>query len=175
MITSRSGRSTRRASLLALLIAAPAVLNAMTISAIEGWRSYRPESPLFAAPRLNSLAAAIARDDVQQAYEFIRGGQDPNGLIEVADPVLTRGRRVMVAPMLWAVAMGSDRSVLLLFGFGVRIDQEAERRAVCLAERLGQDDMARLLERHSGHTRTEPCNNQQVSEGALLDAIEGSE
>ena len=169
------GKSTRRASLLALLIAAPAVLNAMTISALEGWRSYQPESPLFVAPRVNSLADAIARDDVQQVYELIRGGQDPNGLIEVAHPVLTGGGRVLVAPMLWAVAMRSDRSVLLLFGVGSQIDEEATRRAVCLAERLGQDDIARLLERHTGFEPTEPCTSQQGSEGALLDAIEESE
>lgn len=175
MTITRSGKSTRRASLLALLIAAPAVLNAMAISALQGWQWYQPESPLFAAPRVTSLADAIARDDVQQAYEFIRGGQDPNGLIEVADPVLTGGRRVMAPPMLWAVAMRSDRSVLLLFGVGARINEQAERRAVCLAERLGQDDIARLLERHTGYESTERCNSQQAIEGALLDAIAGSE
>jgi len=175
MMATRSGMSSHRATLLAMLIAAPAVLNALTIGALEGWRSYRPDSPLFAAPRVSSLADAIARDDVQQAYEFIRGGQDPNGLIEVSDPVLTEGRRVMVAPLLWAVAMRSDRSVLTLFGVGARIDEEAERRAVCLAERLGQDDIARLLERHGGHESTGTCTNQQVTEAALLDAIEGSE
>ena len=132
-------------------------------------------APLFAAPRVSSLADAIARDDVQQAYEFIRGAQDPNGLIEVADPVLTDGRRVMVSPLLWAVAVRSDRSVLMLFGVGARIDEEDERQAVCLAERLGQDDIARLLERHGGHASAGSCTNQHVSEAALLDAIEGSE
>ena len=175
MMTLRSGMSSRRATLLALLIAAPAVLNALTIGALEGWRSYRPDSPLFAAPRVSSLADAIASDDVQQAYEFIRGGQDPNGLIEAADPVLTGGRRVMVTPLLWAVAMRSDRSVLMLFGVGARIDAEDEHRAVCLAQRLSQDDIARLLERHGGHASTGSCTNQHVSEAALLDALEGSE
>ena len=167
MMTTPSRMSSHRATLLAMLIAAPAVINALTIGALEGWRSYQPDSPLFAAPRVSSLADAIARDDVQQAYEFIKGGQDPNGLIEVADPVLTGGRRVSVSPMLWAVAMRSDRSVLTLFGVGARIDADAARRAVCLAERLGQSDIARLLERHSGHVSSRPC--QDIGDAALLD------
>jgi len=175
MTTTRSGTSTRRATLLALLIAAPAVLNALTISALEGWRSYQPDSPLFTAPRAGSLAAAIARDDVRQAYEFIRDGQDPNGLIEVEDAILTRGRRVMTTPLLWAVAMRSDRSVLMLFGVGATIDADGQRRAVCLAERLGEDDIARLLTRHGGHASSDSCQKDEVGETSLLDAIEGRE
>jgi hypothetical protein len=69
--------------------------------------------------------------------------------------------------MLWAVAMRSDRSVLTLFGVGARIDADAARRAICLAERLGQSDIARLLERHSGHVSSGPC--QDIGDAALLD------
>ena len=156
MTSPTSGTAKRRATI-ALLIAAPAILHALTLCALEGWRLYAPDSSLFAAPRANSLAAAIEQNDVQQVYEFVQGGQDPNGIIAVEHPILTGGRKVRTTPMLWAVAMRSDRSVLTLIGLGARLDGAATHRAVCLAEALGESDLARLIERHGSHQSAAPC------------------
>jgi hypothetical protein len=157
MTSPTSGTPTRRATTIALLIAAPAVLHALTLCALEGWRAYAPDSSLFAAPRVSSLAEAIERNDVEQLYEFIHGGQDPNELIEVEHPVLTGGRRVRTTPMLWAVAMRSERSVLTLIGFGARLDRDATHSAVCLAEALGDDELVGLIERHGSRTSEKSC------------------
>ena len=126
----------RRRHLLAVLIAAPTIMTALGLSALDVWRFHRPTSPLFVTPVADSLADAIASDDVQRAYEFIRAGQDPNNLIAARHPGLTGGRWVQVSPLLWAVATQSRQTMLMLLGFGARIDAPAERRAVCLAEQL---------------------------------------
>lgn len=158
----------RRRHLLAALMAAPAIVTALGLSALDAWRFHQPSSPLFVTPALESLADAIANDDVRRAYEFIRAGQDPNGPIAARHPVLAGGRRVHVSPLLWAVATQSRESVLMLFGFGARMDATAARRAVCLAEQLGRDDIAEVLELHSGHSSPEPCPKQTAGEAALL-------
>ena len=116
-----------------------------------------PESQPAVTPFAYSLADAIERDDVQRAYTFIRGGQDPNDLIAVRHPVLTEGREVLASPLLWAVATNSRQSVLMLFGFGARMDRPADRRAPCLAEALGHSEMAELVRRYGGTTSTDPC------------------
>ena len=161
----------RRRHLLAVLIAAPTIMTALGLSALDVWRFHRPTSPLFVTPVADSLADAIASDDVQRAYEFIRAGQDPNNLIAARHPGLTGGRWVQVSPLLWAVATQSRQTMLMLLGFGARIDAPAERRAVCLAEQLGRDDIARVLEFHGGHSSPEPCPNQEASDPVLLGAL----
>lgn len=161
----------RRRHLLAALIATPTILTALGVTALEAWRFHRPDSPLFVTPRVDSLADAIANDDVRRAYEFIRAGQDPNDLIAVRHPVLTDGRLVQVSPLLWAVATKSRQAVLMLLGFGARIDATSERQAVCLAEQLGRDDIAEVLELHGGHLSPEPCPRQEASEAGLLGAL----
>lgn len=158
----------RRRHLLAVLMAAPAIVTALGVSALDAWRFQRPDSPLFVTPTADSLADAIAHDDVRRAYEFIRAGQDPNDPIAVRHPVLTGGGTVHVSPLLWAVATQSREAVLMLLGFGARVDAIAARRAVCLAEQLGRDDIAEVLELHAGHSSPEPCPKPTAGEAALL-------
>jgi len=157
--------------LLAVLMAAPVIATALGLSAVGAWRFHRPDSPLFVTPAVDSLAEAIAGDDMSRAYEFIRAGQNPNDPITVRHPVLTDGRPVQVSPLLWAVAHQREDIVPMLLGFGARMDVTAERQAVCLAERLGADRIARILELHGGRESREPCPRLQASEAALLDAL----
>lgn len=104
-----------------------------------------------------SLADAIERDDVQRAYDFIRDGQDPNGPIAVRHPIVTDGRDALVSPLLWAVAMNSRQSVLMLLGHGALIDRPENRVAPCVAERLGHTDIADILKRYGDTSSTAPC------------------
>jgi hypothetical protein len=161
-------RRDRRESLLALLIGGPAVILALGIVATEAWRWSQPNSSLFAAPAAASFTDAIASDDVLGAYEFIRGGQDPNALISVRHMVLTGGRRVEVRPLLWAVATQSEGAVAMLLGFGARLDAVTKREAVCLAEQLGRADIVRLLQLGDPEASREPCPPRQRSDGSLL-------
>lgn len=130
----------RRRRVLASIMAAPALLAALGLGAVESWRLLRPQSRLFAAPFVYSLADAIERHDVDQAYAFIRAGQDPNQPIAV----VTRGRPVLMPPLLWAVTTQNSDAVRMLVGFGARVDPAA----VCLAEEIGSAEIARLLTLH---------------------------
>ena len=130
---------------LAALVAAPTFVVAIGLLGVEAWRLVRPRSPLFAAPFAYSLGDAIATGNVPQAYQYIRSGQDPNEPIAVRHPDLTGGRWVLVSPLVWAVALGHVDAVKMLLGYGARLDRAPNRQAVCLADALGKDDIARVL------------------------------
>ena len=147
----------RSRRVVAWLAAAPAVLVAIGLCGMEVYRDLRPESSLFRPPFTYSLAEAIAERDLAAAYEFLREGQDPGGLIRVQDETLTGGRPALVSPLLWAVGKQNRDAVLMLLGFGAPMDATLERRAVCLAERLGNTELARLLREHGSGAPTGDC------------------
>ena len=158
----------RRQRLLAVLIAGPAILTAVGMIAMEAWRYRSLASPLFATPFAYSLADAIERDDVQRAYEFIRSGQNPNDLIAVRHEVLTGGRTVLVSPLLWAVAMNSRQSLLMLLGFGARTDRPADSAAACLARALGNTAIADVVRLHGPSPSHRPCPEPKAGDPPLL-------
>jgi len=152
------------------MLALPVVLTVLGLCAVELARALRPDLPLFATPFVYSLADAIESDDVDSAVQFIRAGQDPNGLITVRHAVLTDGQSVLVSPLLWAVAMQRPRSVLMLLGFGARMDHRVNSRAVCLAEAIGNQEIASLLRRYPPQPTPapEPCGTLQPGVAPLL-------
>src|SRR5262245_37054270 len=96
----------RRSRLLSLLIAAPAIVAAFGLPAIEAYRVVNPGAPLYGDPPAATIAEAIQRGNqgVEEAYKFIAAGQDPNRPILVNDANLTGGRALMVSPLMLAVA-----------------------------------------------------------------------
>jgi hypothetical protein len=169
MTQLQTGHATdRRMHLLALLLIVPALISALGVTALEVWRWVSPSSALFAPPVAASLADAIAANDPLGAYEFIRAGQSPNGDMTVRHDVLTGGQPVEVSPLLWAVATQSEEAVAMLLGFGARLDAPAKHEAVCLAMRLGRDDIVHLLELPGPDDSSEPCPAASASEGAAL-------
>ena len=134
-----------RVSLVTLLVAAPAVVAALAVSALEGYRFMRPEAPLFASPPAASLADAIQHQGLEEAYAFIRAGQDPNVPIVAQDPELTGGRVRMVSPMMLAVAARNANAVLMLLSAGARMDLPQNRLALCLARELGDEEISGIL------------------------------
>jgi hypothetical protein len=157
----------RRRRFLALMMAAPALFTALGVCAVEGRRVLQPQSPLFVAPFMFSLADAIEQNDVDQAHAFIRAGQDPNQPIGVSNPVLTGGRRVLVSPLLWAVATGRRDPLLMLLGYGARWDAAMGAEALCLAEQLGDGTTAALLQRH-GARLDERCADRRRTDPPLV-------
>lgn len=152
----------RATHLLALLLGLPAIITAIGLITIEAWRGVSPASPLFAPPASASMADAIAHDDARAAFEFIRAGQDPNTVVTVRHEELTGGRPVEVLPLIWAVATQSDNSAAMLLGFGARLDPSTKRQAVCLATRLGRDDIVQLLHLSGEDASTGPCPPPQT-------------
>jgi hypothetical protein len=149
-------------------MATPAFFAALGMCAVEGWRLLRPQSPLFAAPFVYSLADAIERNDVQHAHDFLRAGQDPNRPIAVRHPVLTGGQTVLVQPLRWAVATGSRDTLLMLLGFGARFDETAAASARCLAEALGHTEIARLVIQYGPAAAGRACRTLPPAESPLL-------
>ena len=88
----------RRRRMLASMMAGPALVAALGVCAVEAWRVLQPKSALFAAPFVFSLADAIERNDVDQAYAFIRAGQDPNAADRGASPRSQRGSTPSSSP-----------------------------------------------------------------------------
>jgi len=158
----------RRTHLLALLLVVPAIATALGATGLETWRWISPHSALFARPPAATLADAIAANDARAAYEFIRAGQDPNGVIAVRHDVITGGQPVEVSPLLWAVATRSEEAVAMLLGFGARLDAPAKHQAVCLAVRLERDDIVQLLQLSGADDPAGPCPAISGGEGSAL-------
>jgi hypothetical protein len=140
-----------------MMVAVPAVLTAGVVSATEGHRLLRPGAPLFAAPSRDTLADAIAVDDILGGYAFIRAGQNPDGLIPVRDEMWTGGSWMLVSPMIWAVANNADDSVLMLLTAGAQLSNQQDRRAACMAEALGRARVAQRLRAYAPHQLPAPC------------------
>src|SRR5262245_33973641 len=134
---------TRRRTVLAALMIAPAVVTALALIVVEGMRLRHPQA--FLTARVSTLADAIERHDVRQAFDFIRAGEDPNTLVVVRHPVLTDGRERLASPLWWAVAVRDKQTVLMLLDAGARIERSENRDALCLAERLGDAGIADVL------------------------------
>ena len=162
----------RRRRVLASMMAGPALVAALGVCAVEGWRMVQPKSALFADPFVFSLADAIERNDVDQAYAFIRAGQDPNEPIAVRHPVLSGGRSVLVTPIVWAVAMQRREMLLMLLGFGAQIGLAADGNVVCLAEALGNADIVHVLVVNGSQPPGEQCSSRAPGNAPLLEFTE---
>jgi hypothetical protein len=149
--------SDRRQRLIAtgMIVAMSILALAVVVVELERWRN--PRSRLFADPTFYSLADAIQADDVKGAYAFLRAGTNPNDLIEVRDPVLTRGRSVLASPLVWAVATEHRNSALMLLAHGARADRDIDKAAPCLADALRNAELATLLRKFANTLPPEQC------------------
>src|SRR5829696_4595958 len=111
-----------RTRLIATLLAAPAVVVAIAMTAIEVYRLFRSDATLFGGAPPQSLAHAITGGfGVERSYDFIRAGQDPNELVMVPPSDYTAGRTVAASPVMLAVAAQDSSALLMLFNFGGRV------------------------------------------------------
>ena len=104
-----------------------------------------------------SPADAIARGDLDATYEFIRKGWDPDQLIAAGDDTLTRGRTVLVSPLVWAVAQHQRDIAGELLAFGAHVDRSGNRIAPCVADAIGDADLADLLRKYPGAIVADEC------------------
>ena len=71
------------------------------------------------------------------------------------DETLTHGRTVLVSPLMWAVAQRQRNIVGELLAFGAHVDRSTNRMAPCVADAIGDADLADLLRKYPGATVAE--------------------
>ena len=150
---------------MAWMIAAPAVAGALWIAAadVRELATSSTETTTF-----DSLAAAIQRGQVEDAYAFISTGADPNALIPFSDPQLTGDHQVNVSPLMLAVATNNDNAAMMLLSVGARMDLPQNAMALCLARQLGRDSIAGMILRDVTPTPRITCPQAQVDAPAPL-------
>lgn len=149
----------RRKKVVAALMGTPAIMAAVWLTGIEAYRVVQPESPVFRQEEaLTSLAQAITVCcRVEDAYAFIRAGQDPNEPIPIDDSDYTGNGPIMVSPLMLAVAAGNGTVVQMLINFGARPDLPQNRLAGCLARELGQAEMLTVIATYVGENAQMTC------------------
>jgi len=136
-----------RTVLVCVIVALPAIAGAVTLGMLEGrllFASHVSEAPV------GSLGEALRRRDLENAFLFIRAGQDPNQPIRFRDPILTGDREIMISPLLIAVASNNDDGLMMLMSVGARFDAPGNQFAGCLAARLGHEGIAEMITDYGG-------------------------
>ena len=69
----------------------------------------------------------------------------------------TGGTSISVSPLLLAVAARNMNVVSMLISFGARLDLPQNSLAVCLAQDIGEEDIAEAIERYGGVDVSPDC------------------
>jgi hypothetical protein len=167
-VTTNQAEHHRRQHIVAVgMIAAMGILSLMVVAVeLERWR--HPQSRLFTDPSYYSLAEAIDADDVGGGYALLRAGANPNDPIAVRDPVLTRGRSVLASPLVWAVATQRRNAVMMLLAHGARAERNVDKAASCLADELGNADLAALLRKYGDTLPRDRCRVSWDESGVVI-------
>lgn len=127
------------------VIAAPACAGALAVMLLATGRVFPTESLIATAHQRGTFADALAGYAVEEAYSFVRAGYDVNAAIRFRSAAVTDDREVYASPLLIAVAARRDNSVRMLLSFGARPDLPQNRMAACLADQLGETEVARII------------------------------
>ena len=147
------------------------MLSALALSTLFAFNLLR--SPEHASEA--SLAEAIVEGDVEQAYAFIRAGDDPDAPVAFRHPELTAGRAVTASPLLIAVAAHRDNVVGMLLSAGAHVDRPQNRGAVCLARETDKD-IAAIFAKLTAAESSRACPSQLPGSATpLLAFITGGE
>lgn len=162
-------------TLIVALMALPVLVTTLAVGATDVWRWRRPAAA-FGGRVAYSFADAVEHGDgLMDVYAFIRDGQDPNAPIPVRHPSLTGDRQVLVSPLLWAVAMQRNDVALMLLGLGSRPEKTADRMSACVADALGNADLAALLRHYGNALPHEGCPDALTAGAPLLALVEGGD
>ena len=125
---------------IALLMALPTLAGAFGLATIEMSRLFLPARPIASASP-DALADALRRRSMADAFVSIRAGRDPNEPIEYGDG----GPTIRATPLVLAVAQRDWNTVMMLLSFGADPNLAQNHFARCLADSLGDAEMARLM------------------------------
>lgn len=132
--------------LIGACLVVPAIAAAVMLVTIEAYRTARPDAPLFGGPPPTTLAQSIIDGyGVEETYQFIRAGQDPNAPVRVDNEDYTGGGAFLVSPLMLAVAAGDSSAVRMLLSFGASLDRPENSGVECLARELGNREIEDLL------------------------------
>jgi hypothetical protein len=145
---------------IAAVIAVPAIVAALGLTAIEAYRMVSPSAPLFGGNPASLADAITGGYGVEYAYRFIRSGQDPNEPITVDDPEYTGGRSIKVSPLMLAIAARDENTTAMLLNFGARVDLPQNRSARCLAEEIGNQAILGIIDRYGGADLARTCSDR---------------
>ena len=165
-----------QATWIAAALAAPAVAVALMLTTIESYRLTEPQAEVFGGPPPASLAASITGGfGVEQSYQFIRAGQDPNQPIPLRHEDYTDGKDMRIPPLMLAIAARDSSAVRMLLAFGARLELPQHRNVECLARELGNPEILDILAERRGEAQAEPiCQGRGQAENPLLAWVEGS-
>ena len=147
-----------RTGLLAALLAAPAVVAALGLGTTEAYRLVQPEAPALPQPGPAVASAShysrVRRRTCLRVYQRRAGSKraDPFNGMEY-----TGGTSISVSPLLLAVAARNMNVVSMLISFGARLDLPQNSLAVCLAQDIGEEDIAEAIERYGGVDVSPDC------------------
>jgi hypothetical protein len=154
---------------MAAFMAAPAVALALTLTAVETYRVIEPEAPFFGGPPPATLVESIVEGfGVEQTYQFIRSGQDPNAPVPIDHPDLTERVMVMASPLMLAVAAEDEGAVEMLLAFGARLDLPQNRHVECLAREIGNAEIVRLIADGRGESAPPACTDRKTGAATSL-------
>ena len=141
-------------------LAAPAVAMAVTLTGVEIYRIVEPHALLFGGPPPGTLAESILGGfGVEETFQFIRRGQDPNEPIAIEDPEYTGGGRAYVSPLMLAVAAGDGSAVRMLLAFGARLELPQNRYAECLARESRNPEASMVIAEYRGAAPAPECDD----------------
>ena len=132
------------------------------LTALETYRVIEPAASIFGGPPPATLAESIAKGfGVEQSYQFIRAGQDPNHPVAVDDPKYSGGGTLTVSPLMLAVAANDSAAVEMLLGFGASLDAPHNRYIECLAREVGDAEILSVLAEHSLDASRPTCPDRK--------------
>lgn len=147
---------------LAVCLAAPAVAGAVALTGVEIYRLIDPAAPLFGGPAPATLADSITGGyGVEQTYQFIRMGHDPNAAVRVDNDDYVGAEPIDVSPLMLAIAAGDGAAVRMLLSFGVDLDLPQNRHAECLAREMGNPEIQDALRSLRGDAPEPPCTGRR--------------
>ena len=133
--------SARRASVLGVMAAAPAVLATLAVLAFAA-REMSGTTPLSYGPPRN-VAEAAGAGQVSEVLRFLRDGEDPSRFWPVRPEIIssTVTRPTGLEAALW----GGRQLIELLDRRGLIQNAETRQHLACLAKDIGNEDLVAYL------------------------------
>ena len=146
-------------SFAAWVVAVPSACLALTVTCL-GTLLVRTPTPDALRAEAGTFDVALRSFGAEHAYAFVRQGVDINAPLDVVDPPLTGDQRVLVTPLVLAVAAQNENTMLMLLNAGARLDDPGNAWATCVASWVGREDLRQALETYGGARSPMPCPAQ---------------
>lgn len=148
---------------------APSLLGALLLALVETGIVFPAVNPIGTDVRTQTFADSIARHGVEQAYAYVRAGQNPNQPVALNDSRLTGNRELLLPPLIIALAARNENTAMMLLSFGADPALPQQAGAACLADWVDLPGVARLIRAVPGGDT--PCPPKPVGDAPLATAF----